>query len=182
MTLKCPPRSSACWWCSLLFLIDFSIKLSNISHDFSLSSMLSPNLFSLSSYSLHVVLLDLIVSHWSPCSSNVVLPDDPDFLPCFSLSPMLSPRFSSLIPTILLDDPGFRPDFSCYLMFSSYDPDDDRDDFLFLMFPPCWSWWWSWLNLSDDVLPCYHLLADDVFCLFYLFDLIIVVDYWLFLS
>ena len=21
------------------------------------------------------------------------------------------------------------------------------------MFPPCWSWWWSWLNLVDDVLP-----------------------------
>lgn len=47
---------------------------------------------------------------------------------------------------------------------------------------PCRSWWWSWLNLSDDVLPCYHLLADDVFCLFCFFDLIIMVDCWLFLS
>lgn len=123
--------------------------------------------------------------------------------PCFLMLIMLSPGFppwshvffhvsyfSSCLPTgFLLDLPVlfmFPPRFHvfpcyppCFFPWSSIVL---LDLSVLLMFPPCWSWWWSWLNLSDDVLPCYHLLADDVFCLFCLFDLIIVVDCWLFLS
>lgn len=126
----------------------------------------------------HVLPVDFM---FSQMSSHV----DPDFLPCcpivFSDLPGLS-LFSHCPPCFLHYDPGFPlvSHWSHVSLLSS--PDFLLDLHVLFMFPPCWSWWWSWLNLSDDVLPCYHLLADDVFCLFCLFDLIIVVDCWLFLS
>lgn len=150
--LKCLPR----------FLVFFHV----LPVDFMFSQM-SSMLIPISS---HVVLLSSLISQVSHCF--------PIVLHVFSIMILVFPWF--------LTDP----------MFLSYHPQISSLIFhvfyashvilivlhVLLMFPPCWSWWWSWLNLSDDVLPCYHLLADDVFCLFYLFDLIIVVDCWLFLS
>ena len=138
----------------------------------------------LSSYPSHCLLIILhvdppvilhvlsIVSHWLLIILHVILfsfPRFPPWSPCSSMFSSLLLIVFSCFSHIL---PTFAPWSHCPPCYPPYD----------FMFLPCWSWWWSWLNLHDDVLPCYHLLADDVLCLFYLFDLIIVVDCWLFLS
>lgn len=131
-----------------------------------------------------------IVSHCSPYWFPRFPPWSHVFFHVSHCPPMCPPcsfHFSSLIscfsccppcffPWYFIVFPRFPPWSLCSPWFLYCPPIDFLLDFL------CWSWWWSWLNLSDDVLPCYHLLADDVFCLFCLFDLIIVVDCWLFLS
>lgn len=148
---------------------------------FHISSLLIPVL-------LIILSVLLMFPLWSPCSSHC----PPWFLmlvmssPWFLLSILMMIVIKSGLSCFSLSFQGFPPWSSCSSQVSSlvppWSPMLSSLLIMSLMFPPCWSWWWSWLNLSNDVLPCYHLLADDVFCLFYFFDLIIVVDCWLFLS
>lgn len=104
------------------FLYCFSIKLSNVSHDFSLSSMLSPQfipiVFPLSS------MLILLSSHYHLWSLML----SPDFLPVFSCFSIV---FSCCPPGFLLDlivSPlSSLFSSSCFSCFLPVDPDDDRD-------------------------------------------------------
>ena len=90
-------------------------------------------------------------------------------LPCFLL------RFL-MFPSLILSD--FLPGRSWWFRFSS----------LSFMFPPCWSWWWSRLNLSDDVLLCFcfmpvsFLWGDYRGWLLIIFILNILLWWYLFLS
>ena len=98
-------------------------------------------------------------------------------LPCFPLSSACSHqlRWCLCPPIDFLLDPMLSSllimSISCFFMFSHiipcYPPILPRfppwslcsspviflDLYVLLMFPSLWSWWWSRLNLSDDVLP-----------------------------
>lgn len=129
---------------SSLFLIDFSIKLSNISHCF------------LIVIPLLIPMMSSMISLWFPLISR--------FPPCWSWWWSRLFLFLIVLPIILHVDPGFLRgillDFTDFSLSSSLSslishvilPVSSLISLFFLCFPP-WSWWWSWLNLSDDVLP-----------------------------
>ena len=153
--IKCRSRTYGRWSnADVMAWMLLTIKLSNISHDFSIISREDKLILYVSLLNSQISQMFLIILKCPPYYLQF-LTIIPDHLLCWWCPPW-SPWCPPDLPCFLLMIPisslisCFR---SCSHVISHCPP----------CYLPCWSWWWSWLNLSDDVLPCYHLLANDVF-------------------